>query len=85
MGKYDPIGVFLRRQKRPTVDLTFRDIERLVGGILPKASLVSGWWTEGEGSPQTLAWTRAGYAAEPDLAAERVRFVRPAGSDHVKA
>lgn len=74
MGKYDPIGVFLRRQKQTAVDLSFRDIERMVGGILPKAALVADWWTAE--APQTRAWTRVGFCAEPDLRAEQVRFVR---------
>lgn len=75
MGKYDPLGVFLRRQKRPTVELSFRDIESLVGGILPKAALASSWWhVDGQG-PQTRAWRETGYQPIVDLKGEQVRFV----------
>ena len=52
MPKYAPLAAFLRRQKRAEVDLTFRDIERIVGGILPKAAAVDGWWrADPEGAP----------------------------------
>lgn len=44
MGKYDPLAVFLRRQRQAEVMLTFRDIERIVSGILPKASSRMDWW-----------------------------------------
>ena len=79
MAKYAPLAAFLRRQKRPEVDLSFRDIERIVGGILPKAAAVDGWWRadpEASLMPQHIAFADAGFVAEPRTRAETVRFVR---------
>ena len=79
MAKYAPLASFLRRQKRPEVDLSFRDIERIVGGILPKAAAVDGWWRadpSGPLMPQHIAFADAGFVAEPRTRAETVRFVR---------
>ena len=93
MPKYTPLAAFLRRQKRAEVDLTFRDIERIVGGILPKAAAVDGWWRaapEGALMPQHLAFADAGFVAEPRIRDETVRFVRintarpPAGAGLVR-
>lgn len=81
MAKYDPLASFLRRQKRIEVDLTFRDIERIVGGILPKAAVVDGWWRADPSRPlmpQHVAFAKAGFVAEPRIQAETVRFVRVA-------
>jgi hypothetical protein len=79
MGKYDPLGTFLRRQRHDAVSLTFRDIERIIGGILPKASADPAWWTvDGSGGavPHASAWTSARFAPEVDFKNELVRFVR---------
>lgn len=79
MAKYAPLASFLRRQKRSEVDLTFRDIERIVGGILPKAAAVDGWWRadpSGPVMPQHIAFADAGFVAEPQTRAETVHFVR---------
>lgn len=79
MAKYAPLSSFLRRQKRAEVDLTFRDIERIVGGILPKAATADGWWRadpEGPLMPQHIAFADAGFVAEPRTRNETVRFVR---------
>ena len=79
MTKYAPLASYLRRQKRSEVVLTFRDIERIVSGILPKAATAEGWWRPEPGAtamPQHLALTDAGFVAEPHIRTETVRFVR---------
>jgi hypothetical protein len=79
MAKYTPLASYLRRQKRAEVDLTFRDIERIVGGILPKAATSDGWWRpdpSGPLMPQHTAFADAGFIAEPQSRSETVRFVR---------
>ena len=82
MAKYSPLAAFRRRQKRAEVDLTFRDIERIVGGSLPKAAAMEDWWRTDparEPMPQHLAFADAGFVAEPRTRAETVRFVRVGG------
>ena len=78
MSKYLPLATFLRRQKTETVVLTFAEIERIVSGLLPKASADPAWWRADATSsqPQQRVLAEAGYLAAPDLRAERVQFSR---------
>lgn len=80
MGKYDPLAGYLRRQHQPEVRLSFRDIERIVGGILPKAANDPRWWASGgdvaDEAPQKQAWASVRFAPEVDFKREAVRFVR---------
>lgn len=89
MGKYDPLADYLRRQRHAEVRLTFRDIERIISGILPKAANDPCWWSVGEdaSAPQRRAWDSVQFSPEVDLKAECVRFVRrdPASIDSLHA
>ncbi|ESQ90964.1 DUF7662 domain-containing protein [Asticcacaulis benevestitus] len=78
MSKYDPLRRFLRRRGTKDVLLTFNEIERIIGGFLPKAAEAPGWWSNTQ-SPernriQSAAWLDAGYHAEPCKERERIRF-----------
>ncbi|MNE95467.1 hypothetical protein D3C80_1935570 [compost metagenome] len=87
MSKYAPLTTFLRRQKQGQVILTFRDIERIVRGILPKAATADAWWRtdrSGPMMPQHKAFTDAGFAAEPQIRSELVTFVRVAAKTTVE-
>ena len=80
MGKYDPLEHHLRRQKTASYEMSFRDIERVLGQLLPKSAQRPEWWAN-EDSPATRhvqckAWLRAGYRAIPQVHSERVRFER---------
>lgn len=79
MAKYDPLRRYLTRQKTGRVELSFSDIEHLIGAYLPKAAARSSWWTgEGAGRPsdvQVQAWRAAGYEAEL-VRGEKVVFQR---------
>lgn len=80
MAKYDPLEGHLRRQKTASYEMTFRDIERVLGGLLPKSAHRPEWWAN-EQSPDTRhvqckAWLRAGYRTEPRVHSESVRFTR---------
>jgi hypothetical protein len=80
MGKYDPLESHLRRQKAATHEMSFRDIERVLGELLPKSAQRPEWWAN-EQKPETRhvqckAWLRAGFRAVAKPQAERVRFER---------
>ena len=80
MGKYDPLLAHLRRQRTPTYEMSFMDIERLLTALLPNGARRGEWWTNewqpGSGSVQCRAWLDAGYRAFLVKGAERVRFER---------
>lgn len=83
MGKYAPLGAFLRRWKRKnstasTVELSFDDVERIIGAILPKNAASREWWRNVPGNErgftQCRSWLNAGFNAHPVDGAERVKF-----------
>ena len=46
MGKYQPLGDYLRRQDKELVAMRFEEIERIVGSKLPeKSTLHRAWWS----------------------------------------
>jgi len=79
MAKYDPLKRYLARQKTARVELSFDDIERMIGAFLPKAAARSQWWddvgTDGPPAVQMQAWRSAGYRAQLTTR-ERVIFER---------
>lgn len=80
MGKYDALEAHLRRQKAATYEMTFRDIERVLGALLPKRACRVEWWADDEGHEtprvQCRAWLQARYRAALLKGDERVRFTR---------
>lgn len=82
MAKYDPLGRFLRRNGRAEIEMSFADIERVIGGLLPKSADRPQWWAN-ETDPtsrhvQCRAWQESGYEAFLVEGAEKVRFRRRA-------
>ncbi|CAN5308010.1 hypothetical protein BH10PSE1_BH10PSE1_13700 [soil metagenome] len=82
MGKYDPLRDHLRRRREPKLELSFADVERRLGYMLPNSAASPDWWAcVGEPGPrevQKIAWREAGYDATL-LSGERVRFQRIVG------
>lgn len=88
MGKYDPLCRYLRRRRGAEVCLTFDDVERIIGGLLPRVASTSSWWTnappEGQAFVQCHAWLSAGYHAIPS-APGVVRFCPRGKGEAVQA
>ena len=81
MAKYDPLEAYLRRRAGAELELSFADIERIVGAMLPNSASRPQWWAN-ETDPasshvQCRAWRHAGYDAFL-LPGERVLFSRRA-------
>jgi hypothetical protein len=80
MAKYDPLQRFLSRQKTECVMLSFREIEAMIGGLLPKGAETPDWWAadsvQNPKAVQAAAWARAGYSATLLKGEDRVRFHR---------
>lgn len=80
MSKYDPLSGHLRRQRRDDLELTFVEIERILGAMLPKGAARQQWWDNSlepsASPPQRKAWRDAGYDAFLIAGKDRVRFKR---------
>ena len=79
MGKYEPLGQFLKRQRTDEVSMTFAEIERLLGAKLPpKAQHHRAWWSNNPtNNVMTKVWLAAGFRTEQvDLDARKLVFRR---------
>lgn len=80
MAKYDPLSIYLRRQKSQIVELSFREIENLIGSMLPNKARDPAWWRPvgepGSKAVQFKAWGEARYEAFLAPCRERVSFRR---------
>lgn len=81
MGKYEPLGQFLRKQRASDVPMTFREIERITGAKLPpKAQHHRAWWSNNpENNVMTKVWLAAGFeSAQVDMEGRKLVFRRVA-------
>jgi hypothetical protein len=77
MSKYDPLHEHLSGLTAESVDMTFAEVESVLGFALPpSAREYREWWANAETKqhPHSQAWTLAGRKATPNLTAETVRF-----------
>lgn len=78
VAKYDPLFEHLCRAGDGPVEMTFADVERLVGRLPASAIRHAAWWTneaEGGRHVQAKAWMNAGReVVAVDQSAGRVRF-----------
>jgi hypothetical protein len=80
MAKYDPLCGHLRRQRQAELELSFAEIERILGAMLPKSAMRPQWWANMT-EPDTIqaqrkAWRDAGYDAFLLVGKDRVCFRR---------
>lgn len=82
MTKYAALGAYLSRQQAGRVQLSFADIERIVGGKLPASQRYPAWWSNNPmNNTMTRVWLDAGFQTEQvDIAARKLVFRRFAGS-----
>jgi hypothetical protein len=79
MGKYEPLGQFLRKQRTQEVPLTFREIEKITGVKLPpKAQHHRAWWSNNpSNNVMTKVWLEAGFeSAQVDMETRKLVFRR---------
>jgi len=77
MGKYEPLGKFLRQQGTELVAMKFEDIERILGSKLPESSRQHrAWWSNNpNNNVMTKVWLNAGFQAEQvDIEGRRLVF-----------
>lgn len=79
MGKYAPLGEFLRARRASLVPMTFQEIEEVTGVKLPpKSQHHRAWWSNNpSNNVMTKVWLDAGYETEQvDMAARKLVFRR---------
>ncbi len=78
---YAALHAYLKGRYADVVVLTFREIEDLIGCVLPdRARLSPDWWSnDDDSSPQSRVWRDASRTATPNLFARTVAFERVAG------
>ena len=87
MGKYDRLKIYLKRRPMKQLEMSFLEIERVIGDALPNSANLPEWWAD-ENSPlrshvQLRAWREAGFEAQLVSGKERVIFKRGEADDPV--
>jgi hypothetical protein len=79
VSKYDPLRDHLAQQSFREFQLTFREIEDVIGFSLPPSAERPQWWSNVQGPSthvQREAWRQAGYDAFLIAGSRRVKFRR---------
>src|SRR5438046_7607978 len=78
MSKYDALGNYLKHQRRDSVPMTFREIEKITGTKLPASSRYRAWWSNNDfNSVLTKVWIEAGFKSEQvDMKRHKLVFRR---------
>jgi hypothetical protein len=82
MSKYKPLAAHLAKQKLSEFQLTFKQIENLIGASLPSSAARPQFWSNvtspasTKTAPQRAAWLENSYRAFLISGADRVRFVK---------
>ena len=78
MGKYEPLGQFLRGQKLGRINISFAEIERIIHAKLPASKKHRAWWSNNPtNNVMTQQWLDAGYETESvDIESGKLVFRR---------
>jgi hypothetical protein len=85
MGKYDPLGSFLKSRATDEVPMKFEEVEAVIGAALPPAAgRYPAWWSNNpRNNVMTKVWLEAGYRTERvDLGGRKLVFRRAANPAH---
>lgn len=67
MAKYDPFGAYLSLRRDEEFEISFEEVERILGDALPLSASRPQWWaneTDPDSSHvQSRSWRNAGYDA----------------------
>lgn len=80
MGNYTQITHWLRQHPHSRIEMSFRDVEGVLGRPLPASAYkYRAWWSNNpDNNVMTRAWLAAGFeTAEVDMAGQRLVFQKP--------
>jgi hypothetical protein len=65
MGKYEPLGQFLKKQKSNRISITFAEIEKILNAKLPASKTSRTFWSNNpDNNVMTRVWIDAGFETE---------------------
>jgi hypothetical protein len=65
MGKYEPLGQFLKKQKHNQIKMSFAEIEKIIGIKLPKSKASRAFWSNNpDNNVMTKEWIEAGFETQ---------------------
>ena len=77
MGKYDRLSSWFDKQSIECIELTYANIEMIIGDKLPSSAYVyKEWWYEHKTHMHARAWSDSGYKPELIILCEKVRFIK---------
>jgi hypothetical protein len=74
--QYQRLERHLRGAGRSRIEMTFDEVARVIGAPLPSSAFRHPAWWGSDPKHTEAAWLGAGYAASPNLTAQRVVFTR---------
>lgn len=76
-SKYDPLTRYLASSRQSRIELSFSDIELILGQSLATSARTRREWWANSGHQHASVWTSAGYRVyRPDLPRGVIRFIR---------
>jgi hypothetical protein len=81
-SKYDPLTTFLSAQQEDVIEVTFSEMEAVLGFKLPKYSKSFEFWANEDDfekpgrHTQSRAWQRAGFKVKHQIEKATVQFIR---------
>ncbi len=73
--EYEALAKMLRGRSEPIVEVTFRELDQLVGGLPDSARKYAAWWANTyTAQPHSRHWLDAGRRAQPNFNGQRVKF-----------
>jgi hypothetical protein len=78
MGKYQPLGNYLKSQRFEHLPMTFAEIEKILNFELPMSKRYPAWWSNNpSNNVMTRQWLDAGYeTSSVDTLGEKLVFKR---------
>lgn len=79
MSKYDKLSKYLAAMDKPELQLSFADVEKVLGFSLPRSAYqYPAWWANDEtGHSHAAAWLSAGWKTENvNVSHRQVKLVR---------
>lgn len=76
---YQPLKEHLQRASEPVVEMTYDEIEKVLGRDLPPSAngdYIRHWWANTMSHSQARAWLEAGRRAQVKVREKRVAFTR---------